>query len=183
MIRPTLGRIPRVALPPGYRLRAYRPGDAAVWVRIQREADRYNAVTLATFRREFRGSEALRARRILFALDASGCPVGTIAAWFGAAGPTGAEGVLHWLAVRPSEQGKGLGRALTLAVLRRLARFHRFATLETDARRHAAIRLYASVGFRPRVGGRAPGGRGDGPAVRVWAGRSGRRRGRTRPRR
>jgi mycothiol synthase len=59
-------------------------------------------------------------------------------------------GYLHWVASSPRARGRGLGRAVIVAVLKR---FHHDgmtqAVLETDDHRLAAIRLYLSMGFVP----------------------------------
>ena len=57
-------------------------------------------------------------------------------------------GVLHWLAVMPEYWRRGLGKALTLCVLR----YHKehgktSVVLKTEAYRDAAITLYKDIGF------------------------------------
>ena len=57
-------------------------------------------------------------------------------------------GVLHWLAVMPEYQRRGLGKALALCVLR----YHKehgktSVILKTEAYRDAAIKLYKDIGF------------------------------------
>ena len=57
-------------------------------------------------------------------------------------------GILHWLAVVPEYQRRGLGRALALCVLR----YHKehgktSVSLKTEAYRDAAIKLYEDIGF------------------------------------
>ncbi|MCL5283427.1 MAG: GNAT family N-acetyltransferase [Armatimonadetes bacterium] len=61
-------------------------------------------------------------------------------------------GYVHWVAVTPAFQGRGLGRAITLQAL------HRFyelgcqdAVLETQDHRLAAIRTYLKLGFIPEM--------------------------------
>ena len=60
-------------------------------------------------------------------------------------------GYLHWVAADPEARGRGIGRAVVLAVL------HRFAAdgcdtsvLETDDHRLAAIKLYLRLGYVPQ---------------------------------
>jgi len=62
--------------------------------------------------------------------------------------PGSDEGEIYVLAVAPSAQGRGLGRALTAAALDHLARngLHR-AVLFTESDNHAAVRTYTAAGF------------------------------------
>jgi mycothiol synthase len=61
-------------------------------------------------------------------------------------------GTVHMVTVAPQHRGRGLGRALVLAVLHR---FHRLglrrAVLLTDDFRLPAIGTYLGLGFRPRL--------------------------------
>jgi ribosomal protein S18 acetylase RimI-like enzyme len=61
-------------------------------------------------------------------------------------------GRVHWVATHRSVRGLGLGRAVTVAVLRILAQagFER-VMLETQAFRIPAIRLYLSLSFVPTI--------------------------------
>ena len=59
-------------------------------------------------------------------------------------------GRVHWMAIRPEFQGRGLGRALLTVICRRLRELgHERAYLHTSAARLAAIRLYLGFGFEP----------------------------------
>lgn len=60
----------------------------------------------------------------------------------------GGVGVLHAVQVRPAEQGRGLGRLLTVAALHALAQqgFHT-VELAVDAANGPAVRLYEDLGF------------------------------------
>jgi len=60
------------------------------------------------------------------------------------------EGYVHWVATAPSERGRGLGRAVTMAVLRRFKDIGLpSAVLETDDERLDAIGMYLGLGFQP----------------------------------
>jgi GNAT superfamily N-acetyltransferase len=154
MTRATLRDLSPTVLPAGYRLRAFRPGDEPAWTAIQAEADRFSAHVIGPdlFARVFGDDQPTLASRLFFA-DGSGAePIGTAAAWW-REGPDDSWGRVHWLAVRPEHQGKGIGRALLTAVCARLADLgHAHAYLTTSAGRLPALRLYLSAGFLPEVG-------------------------------
>jgi mycothiol synthase len=60
-------------------------------------------------------------------------------------------GYLHWVASDPQVRGRGLGRAVTIAVLHRFAADGLTATvLETDDERLPAIRVYLAFGYVPQ---------------------------------
>jgi mycothiol synthase len=59
-------------------------------------------------------------------------------------------GYLHWVAADPHRSGRGLGRAISLAVLHVFADLGcKDAVLETDDHRLPAIRTYLNLGFAP----------------------------------
>jgi mycothiol synthase len=144
-----LDSLPEVALPPGYRLRTYQEGDAAAWCQLM-------AAGIGGEHREeaFLGSVS-GPRGFdpegLFFLEKDGQTVGSACAVWreGYAEDTG---YVHMVAVDPRHQGRGLGRALTVAVLYRFRELGmRRAVLQTDDFRLPAIRLYLGLGFRPRL--------------------------------
>ena len=143
-----LGNIPATALPLGYRVRSYRTGDAKVWTDIQRVADTSNVFSDRTFEEQYPASENVRQQRIFFAEDGEGLPVGTSSAWYGKDGERGSWGLVHWVAVLPAHQRRGLGRALLAHTLRVMATMHRGALLCTDTNRPAAVKLYRDFGFK-----------------------------------
>ncbi len=150
MVRAHLDEIPRYNLPPGFALRWYRPGDEDVWRAIQAAADRYNDITPSLFDEVFGDARQALPQRQCYLLDAHGEPVGTATAWYHPEDP--ACGRLHWVAVRPAFQGRGLARPLLTAVCGRMrALGHARAYLTTSAARYPAIRLYHRFGFRPEI--------------------------------
>lgn len=152
MIHPELRRVPAVPVPPGYRVRRYRPEDRALWVALNREADGLQPVTGDTFAASFGNDEPALRERMLFLAGEGGTEVGTGTAWYSADYRGRAMGRVHWLAVLPAWQGRGLGTALLAAVCRRLVELgHDQAYLTTSTARVPALRLYLRFGFEPAI--------------------------------
>jgi GNAT superfamily N-acetyltransferase len=150
MIRPTLESLPRHTLPAGFRLRRYEPGDIEHWVAIHRLADHYNEVSESRFRAEFGAHDQLIAARQMYLLDTAGTPIGTATAWFDDGFQGQRWGRVHWVAIVPAWQGRGLAKPLLAAVCRRLrALGHARAYLTTSTARLPAIKLYLTFGFAP----------------------------------
>jgi mycothiol synthase len=144
----SLDNLPEVVVPPGYVIRTYREGDSADWCRIV-SAGIGGEYDEAAFRSSTAGSSGFDPEGLFFA-EKNGLTVGTACAIWEANYPEDT-GYLHMVAVDPMHHGHGLGRALTLAVLHRFRqRGSRRAVLQTDDWRVPALRLYLSLGFRPR---------------------------------
>jgi GNAT superfamily N-acetyltransferase len=77
--------------------------------------------------------------------------VGTASAWYDRRYRDGTYGMVHWIAMRPSSQGKGLGKALLAFTMRTLAQWHDKCILGTQSKRIGAINLYLKFGFVPDV--------------------------------
>lgn len=152
MERPCLADILAIELPPAFSLVWHRPGFEAHWLSIQRAADLHNAITKELFAVTFGLNAELHEARIAYVLDDLHAVVGTAAGWFGEEPYDRTWGRVHWLAVRPRFQGRGLGAFLLSAVCRRmLGLSHTRAYLTTSAIRMGAIRLYERAGFEPVV--------------------------------
>lgn len=151
MIHHQLRHAPTFALPPGYRMRFYHEGDTATWVAIQQAAEPYFVPTAETFVSSMPGDAAYLATRVMFLVDPSGAAVGTITAWSGALLGYAAIGQIHWVALLPAVQGRGLAKPmLSAAVNQLLAQGYTNAVLETNTRRVAALNLYLQFGFAPQ---------------------------------
>ncbi len=154
MIRETLEDLPAYSLPPGYTFRWYQPGDESRWVAIQAAADRYNKITPELFVGQFRAANARLEERQCYLLDPAGDAIGTATAWMDDLAGDPAAGRIHWVAIHPAAQGKGLAKPLMTAVCWRLQMLgHRTAYLTTSMARPVAIGLYLKFGFVPVLAG------------------------------
>lgn len=138
-------------LPPGFSYHMYTPGDAAHWSRVETEVDEFDTQdqAMALFSREFLPHEAELPRRMVFILDADGNAVADAAAWWGEDEHYGKIALLHWVAVSPQVQGRGLGRAVTCKALSLFPQLGPPGDiwLTTQTWSHVAIALYGSLGF------------------------------------
>ena len=151
MIRESLENIPEFAVPEGYALRWYQPGDETHWCNIHAEADAYNRITEDFFGQQFGTDPGALEKRQLYLLSSVRQPIGTGTAWFDRFEEE-LIGRVHWVAMLPEYQGLGLSKPLLTAVCRRLAELgHKRAYLSTAAARRPAIQLYRSFGFVPWI--------------------------------
>jgi GNAT superfamily N-acetyltransferase len=152
MERDNLRGIPDYPLPPGYCFHWYEPGDEQMWVDIHVRAENHAEVSHGVYVREFgRDVEALHQRQC-FLLVGDGAPVGTATAWFNDDYHGRRYGRVHWVAVVPEYQGRGLSKPLLSTVLSRMVDLgHERAYLRTSTARLPAINLYAQFGFAPSL--------------------------------
>jgi GNAT superfamily N-acetyltransferase len=150
MVRPDLRGLPTYPLPSGFSMCPFRPGDETPWVHVIRASETFFEVKDSLFGEQFGADLPGAMKRVLFVVDeATGSPVATTAAWYGE-GEYAGWGRVHWVAVLPEYQARGLGRGMishTLALLSGLG--HERAYLKTSTGRTAAIKLYLRCGFVP----------------------------------
>jgi GNAT superfamily N-acetyltransferase len=140
----------RVQLPPGYRFRTYRPGDRDVWMDLLRAAEPFFVIPDNLFEKDFSERLDALADRMFFVETDGGEPVGTTTAWWQPDWrESGDWAQIHWVAVHPAHQGRGLSKPLVNRALRRLARSHERAMLGTSTGRVWAIKVYLDYGFVP----------------------------------
>lgn len=152
MIRDTLADIPEYELPAEFSLRWYEPGMEETWRFIQAESDRHNTITHSLHSEEFGSDPTVLSTRQCFLYHGTDDPVGTVSAWFNDTFLDGTYGRIHWLAILPSWQGKGLAKPLLSLTCRRFIELgHDRAYLTTDSVRLPAISLYLKFGFRPWI--------------------------------
>jgi len=152
MERATLADIPLYGLPQGFTLRWYETGAEVAWLQIQSAADQHNNITSDLFLKTFGSEQTAHEQRICFLTTATGAPIGTAAAWWSEEGVEGRRGRIHWVAILPAFQGRGLAKPLLTAVCLRLRELgHTSAYLTTSAARIPALNLYGKFGFTPVI--------------------------------
>ncbi len=152
MVREDLYNIPAFTLPPGYSIRWYGQGDEKAWVEIQAASDRFNTITPELYRGQFGTDVPELHRRQCFILDHQGMAIGTATAWFDENYRGRPFGRVHWVAIIPSSQGRGLAKPLMTTVCERLASLgHSRAYLTTSTARIPALNLYLRFGFVPEI--------------------------------
>jgi mycothiol synthase len=152
MLRPHLDALPPLAVPSGYRLRTYRPGDELAWAAIMSAPDGIGRDwTAEKVRERLIDQPVFEPEGLFFATcDAEGGrPVASACAWRGSL-QEHITGTLHMVCALVEHRGHGLGRLVSLAVLHYLReRGFSACDLLTDDWRLAAIRTYLGLGFIP----------------------------------
>lgn len=150
MIHDNLEQTPAFDCPSPYTIQLYTAGREADWLRIHECSDEHNVFTPFVFADQFGQDANLLKDRQFYLLDARGVPVGTATAWDETRGLH--SGRVHWVAIMPEHQGRGLAKPLLSAVcLKLLALGHSRGCLSTSTARVAAINLYLQFGFRPLI--------------------------------
>ena len=152
MVRPDLEEIPAYELPSGYSFRWYMPGDVSTWISINERADLHSPISLELFIEAFGSHPEELSHRQCFLLDKEGTAIGTATAWFDNDYCGEKQGRVHWVAIVPEMQGKGLSKPLLSNVLIRMRDLgHQRAYLVTQPFRIPAINLYRDFGFVPHI--------------------------------
>ena len=150
MKRPKGTALKPYALPEGFRFTYWRPGDEKDWADIETSVLEFDNVeaALAYFAKEFAPHPEELKRRQLIVRDASGRPAATITAWWTMTGER-RDAAIHWVAVKPEYQGKGLGKAIVAEGIRRLAELEGDVDmyLHTQTWSWQAINIYLDAGF------------------------------------
>ncbi len=150
MVRRDLEEVPQFGVPEQYGLRSYLPGDELHWLKIHLAADQHERVTPALFFRRFGTNSAVLGQRQLYLFSPESEPIGTATAWYDPCFEGENFGRVHYVAVTPQYQGRGLSKVLMTAVLARLRELgHSQAYLATSTLRLPAINLYLQFGFKP----------------------------------
>ena len=153
MVQVDLDRVPQYPLQHSYSVRWYRPGDEELWAAIWTAAgDGHHETRLEQHQRQFAESPDQLPSRQFFLMNNSGQPVGTSTAWFDESYHGQPFGRVHWVAIVPEHQGRGLSKPLMTITCNRLRELgHERACLGTQTSRIAAINLYSEFGFVPDI--------------------------------
>ncbi len=156
MIRRNLNSLPHFPLPPGFSHRLFRKGDESLWAGIETAVSEFKneKAALAHFDKEFRPFMDDMENRCLLLERNGGGVIGTATAWYNSSFREEDHGRLHWLAVHPDFQGKGLAKPLVSLVMKMIKQYHRRAYLTSQTTSHVAIRVYLDFGFEPLIEGK-----------------------------
>ena len=142
----TVKSLPDVALPTGYTIRAYRPGDENSWANTLQACgfEKWNETEVLAY---LENPERRTGSRVV---EFDGC---IVAATFASRSKDDAiafEGILDFVVTHPDHRGKGLAKATCTEVARFFVdRGCETIRLLTDDWRLPAIHVYLSLGFKP----------------------------------
>jgi GNAT superfamily N-acetyltransferase len=150
MVRQSLENLSVLPVPEGFTLRWYEPGFEEHWLAIHLAAEKEIPITPELFIRRFGSDPAMLAARQCYLFSDQGIPVGTVTGWLDSTFEGVPHARVHFLAVAPKWQGKGLAKVLMSSILQRIKELgHSRAYLATSSNRLHAIRLYLHFGFMP----------------------------------
>jgi ribosomal protein S18 acetylase RimI-like enzyme len=138
-------------LPEGYYFAFYQEGDEVAWAAIETAVSEFEdeAQALDYFKQKFIPYSDELKQRMLFVTNSSGEKMATCSAWWKELPNGNRYPLVHWLAVKPDYQGKGIAKAIMSCTLNLLQNFETTAPiyLHTQTWSHVAIGLYQKLGF------------------------------------
>ena len=166
MIRDNADNIPVYPLPEGYHFAPFTPADEENWVRLQAEVTHVESLQQGRqiFREEFLqasgdvpcekcpGYEAV-VKRTVQVKDTRENLVGVATLWKGNTFGENWQRV-HWVAVHPDHQGKGLAKCILARMLELYKEIgcNTPVYLTTQTKTYRAVRIYKQMGFVPYLG-------------------------------
>lgn len=154
MVRQDLFNIPEYSLPTGFRMRFFEKGDEQKWAKVETSVDEFKNKkdALEHFNQEFGAYIEEMSKRCIFIENKNGEVIGTTTAWYGDLNEDGdLWGRIHWVAISPEYQGRGLSKPLLSAAMSIIAGFHSKAYLTSQTTSYQAVNMYLSYGFEPYI--------------------------------
>jgi ribosomal protein S18 acetylase RimI-like enzyme len=151
MIRANMANLPDLPLPTGYTMRLYRPGDELLWIDIVRSGERFINITDDKFQREFAQDMSSVVSGMYFLVEPGGREIGTTTIWpaKNLKGDGLDYGRVHWVAIHPDFQGRGLCKPMLSFIMKRIAKQYERSVLGTSSGRTIALKCYLDFGFLP----------------------------------
>lgn len=156
--RPDLEDLPDDTLPEGYHFLFYQPGDRDAWIKVESAAGEFASYEegLRAWKRYYGSHEEELPARMYFIENSQGEKVGTATAFYNVTGSAEkvhddpSYGWVHWVGIRPQDQGKGLSKPLISHVLKRLKQLgYTSAIVPTQCTSWVACKVYLDLGFLP----------------------------------
>ena len=154
MTREHMDNIPQFPIPKGFAIRNYRPNEGHIWTRIQKAAEPYINIDDGLFAREFKRDFLAMEDRSFYLTTDAGEETGTITAWWQPDMNGKTWGQIHWVAIHPDYQGRGLSKPMMSVAMNRLKQSHECCFLDTSTGRIPAIKAYLNFGFTPDLSGK-----------------------------
>ena len=151
MIREHMEDIPHFPIPKGFAIRSYRPNEGHIWTRIQKAAEPHFGIDDELFMREFKRDLLAMEDRSFYLTTDAGEEIGTITAWWQPNINGKVWGQIHWVAIHPDYQGRGLSKPMMSVAMSRLKQSHERCFLDTSTARIPAIKIYLDFGFTPAL--------------------------------
>lgn len=153
MLKDDLTDYPIYTLPEGYSFSIYEPGNEEKWAEIEASVGEFKCEkdALDYFEEEFAPHIQEFKRRCVFLRDEGGEFVGTTTGWYGNLLSEEDMPRIHWVAIKPEHQGKGLAKALLTKSFDILKEIHCQGKvyLTTQTWSYKAINMYLQFGFKP----------------------------------
>lgn len=145
MVRDSVVGLPVYEIWEPFGIRMFRPDDGHHWTQIHIASDPYNTFTPDAFAQIFGTDETKLANRQFYLLNEEKQPIGTATAW-----ELDGFGLVHWVAIQPEYQGRGLAKPLVSMVCQQFRDLgYSRLLLKTSSGRIPAVNLYLHFGFRP----------------------------------
>lgn len=169
---------PNFQLPPGYQFISYKKGIEKDWARLQLEVGQVDTIeeAEAAFQKEFLDGKSMNwinreytplvtseiekspcydelMKKVVFVINQSGALTATGCIWNG--WMFGEDRIrLHWIAVSPNHQGKGICKALITKLLDRYNElgYSGYLHLTSQTWSYRALNIYMKFGFKPYMG-------------------------------
>jgi GNAT superfamily N-acetyltransferase len=137
-----------------YYFRNCRPDELELWKAFPFDSDRvpleYEGFMNQIIKDSYSGDMDTFFQNTLFVCNKEGRPVATCSHWKA----YGKINTIHWLKTRKAYEGKGIGRAVLSAIMRRFDSKDYPIYLHTQPGSFRAIKLYSDFGFQLLKGGR-----------------------------
>lgn len=138
-------------LPDGFSFKMYEAGDESLWADIEIAIGEFINMSKEQveeyFRKEYFQKKEELGKRCIFIMDEKNNAVASCTAWFDEKGDSFVPSV-HWLAVHPEVQEKGLGRAVLRKTMEVFQAYKEVPVyLHTQPWSFRAIKLYLDMGF------------------------------------
>ena len=137
-------------LPPGYNFRSFLIGDEIYWAEIETSVGEFanEKESAEYFVKNYQSHTQEVYKRVYFLQDGEK-KIGTISAWWNFTG-TRKDPSIHWVAIKPEYQGRGLGRPLINYGIKKCIEIdgNKDIFIHTQTWSYKAIYLYMTEGFR-----------------------------------